>query len=916
YLSENLVAARDNLKVSGDIQQGIIQNANVWLMVLEKDGRIREWNRAAEVMSGYSARDVVGTNTIWKQLYPDPGYRKEITGMISEIISKNNFLENIRTTISCRDGSTKIILWNTKVLPHGSGQSPRFIAVGVDVTDRERAEAALRKSEGKYHTLFENMFEGFAYCRMIYDERDMPVDWVYLSVNRSFERITGQKGVEGKRVLEVLPDFRTQVPELFDTYGRVAITGTPERFEQYIKPLGVWHHISAFSPEKGYFVAVFEDITEGKASQDRIQEMLRIQEQQLRIINTSPAVSFLWKAEENWPVEMVSENISQFGYASEDFLSGRILFSSVIHPDDLERIGGEVKYNSTHHIDDYTQEYRMVGKNNKVFRVVDFTHIRRDASGTITHYEGIILDITLQKQAEEQIRASRQILEGILNTIPVRVFWKDKELTFLGCNTPFARDAGFEKPEDVIGRDDYSMGWRDQAELYRADDRAVIESRKPKFMIEEPQTTPDGETIYLLTSKLPLLDINGDAVGILGTYIDITERKRMEAQLRESRQLFSDIISFLPDPTFVIDKDGNVLAWNRAFEKISGIPAAGMIGKGNHEYSIWQYGKRRPILIDLVLHPDQDYGRMGYTEIQQEGRSVMAQTELIRPDHKNLTLSLVASPLYDAQGTIVGAIESMRDITRIKKAEADLSRLNTGLEKIVRDRTKALEDEVTVRKQAEVAIRASLDEKVLLLREIHHRVNNNLQIIISLTKLQMRTLEDPRMKQALAEMQNRVRAMSLVHEKLYRSENLSSIDLAEYTRFLANQLFSFYGIDHRHVALQMEIEKTPLDIDTAIPLGLVLNELISNALRHAFPDNRTGTLSISSHPDGDVITLVIKDDGHGMSPDFDWKETESLGFRLVNSLVDQLGGTIDKGPGQGTTFIIRLPRKSTGGSVS
>jgi two-component sensor histidine kinase len=292
----------------------------------------------------------------------------------------------------------------------------------------------------------------------------------------------------------------------------------------------------------------------------------------------------------------------------------------------------------------------------------------------------------------------------------------------------------------------------------------------------------------------------------------------------------------------------------------------------------------------------------------------MAETQVTLPSGRSAVLSLVASPLYDTTGSITGAIESMRDITRIKETEAELARLNTGLEEIVRDRTKALEDEVIVRKLAEKAIRASLDEKVLLLREIHHRVNNNLQIIISLTKLQIRTLEDPWMKQVLAETQNRVRAMSLVHEKLYLSENLSSIDLYDYTRFLATQLFASYGIDHRRVTLLTEIGKIALDIDTAIPLGLVLNELISNALRHAFPDNRSGTLSISSHVRDNLITLVIKDDGPGLKPGFDWKETDSLGLRLTNSLVDQLGGTIERGPGTGTMFIITLPSKSTGGS--
>ena len=113
----------------------------------------------------------------------------------------------------------------------------------------------------------------------------------------------------------------------------------------------------------------------------------------------------------------------------------------------------------------------------------------------------------------------------------MRVFWKDKNLVYLGCNAVFARDAGFADPKDIIGKDDYQMGWRDQAELYRGDDRQVIESGCSKFLIEEPQTTPEGNTITLLTSKIPLRNSKGEISGVLGTYMDITERKRMEEEI-------------------------------------------------------------------------------------------------------------------------------------------------------------------------------------------------------------------------------------------------------------------------------------------------------------------------------------------------------------------------------------------------
>ena len=133
------------------------------------------------------------------------------------------------------------------------------------------------------------------------------------------------------------------------------------------------------------------------------------------------------------------------------------------------------------------------------------------------------------------LRDSRKILEGIFDAIPVRVFWKDRSLVYLGCNEAFAIDAGFCAPGDVIGKDDFQMGWHDQAELYREDDRRVLESGVPKLLIEEPQTTPDGRVITLLTSKVPLRDVNGAVSGVLGTYMDITHRKLVEEALERER---------------------------------------------------------------------------------------------------------------------------------------------------------------------------------------------------------------------------------------------------------------------------------------------------------------------------------------------------------------------------------------------
>jgi two-component sensor histidine kinase len=221
------------------------------------------------------------------------------------------------------------------------------------------------------------------------------------------------------------------------------------------------------------------------------------------------------------------------------------------------------------------------------------------------------------------------------------------------------------------------------------------------------------------------------------------------------------------------------------------------------------------------------------------------------------------------------------------------------------------QQEIDERARAEAQIRASLIEKEVLLQEVHHRVKNNLQVISSLLNLQARQIGDPHVAKLLQDSQYRIRSMALIHEKLYRSHDLARIDMADYVRDLVTCLFQAYGTDVRAVTPRIRVERVLLGIDLAVPCGLILNELISNALKHAFPsgwsrpDGVEKEIRVELYQNGDDrLALLVSDNGVGFPANFDFRHATSLGLQLVNTLVNQINGAIEMRSHDGTEFRV------------
>jgi two-component sensor histidine kinase len=385
-------------------------------------------------------------------------------------------------------------------------------------------------------------------------------------------------------------------------------------------------------------------------------------------------------------------------------------------------------------------------------------------------------------------------------------------------------------------------------------------------------------------------------------YSDITGHKQGEDALRESelryRNLFENMQEGFAFCRMLYDKENRptdfiYLNVNPVFNQIAGTSL--VVGKSVTEVF--------PGIRETFPELFEIYGRVALT-----GKPESFDLDF-KPAKKWLHIS-VYSP---AKEYFVAIIE---DITKRKTADETIRTFGEHLEHEVIERTSDLSDvnlklmtEIGIRLEAEKQLTKTVGEKEVLIREVHHRVKNNLQIIISLLNLQSRYITDATTLSAFRESQNRVRAMALVHEKLYQSTDLAKIDFDNYIGFLANNLLQFFGMKGKGILLTIDIKDIFLATDTAIPLGLIINELISNSLKYAFPGGRTGEISLAIQRQDHALTILYKDNGVGIPDDFDWRNAMSMGLRLVITLVEQLDGTIELDRAAGTTFRINVREK-------
>lgn len=460
-------------------------------------------------------------------------------------------------------------------------------------------------------------------------------------------------------------------------------------------------------------------------------------------------------------------------------------------------------------------------------------------------------DITERMRAENALEDTKQRLETILGITGTGIDVIDPDFNLVYVDPNWQKVYGDPERRKCY---EYFMGRGDPCPGCGIP--KALETKQ--VQITEETLVKENDRIVEVHT-IPFLDSSGQWL-VAEFNVDITDRKRSEAALRESEELHRSLIDKAFDGIYLI-RDRRFVYVNPRFTEITG------------------YG------LEDVSSADFDMGIL----VTPQSRGVFEERYQARLRGETIP------DQYQFQ------IQSKDG--RIK--ELELSTVSLGSQShvvvlgIMRD--------ITERKRDEQKLRDALQEKDVMLREIHHRVKNNMQVISSLLRLQARVIPDPAIQSALNASQERIRSMALIHEKLYKSENLSRINFGDYIRDLVNRLLFMAGGTAASVDFEIDADDVELDINQAIPCGLIVNEIVSNSLKHAFPDGRSGTVRVEMRKEEPSrLKLMIRDDGIGLPESLDIRNPSTLGLQIVSDLVGQLDGTMDVERREGTAFTIQF----------
>ncbi|MEG4309458.1 PAS domain S-box protein [Microcoleus sp. AT8-B1] len=740
-----------------------------------------------------------------------------------------------------------------------------------EIIYRWQAEEALRESQEQLELFFSQSLDGFLF--MMLDEpvhwddtvdKEKVLDYVFTNgrVTKANDALIAQYGGTreefiGRTLYSLLSHNLTGgreiIREFFDA-GRIHIENDNRKFDGAL----IWvegDYICIYDSHGrivGYF-GVQRDISDRK----KAEATLRDSEERFRATVEQAAVGITHPDATGRYLRVNQKFCEIVGYSASELLSRT--WMDVTYPEDIDADLEQNKKLFAGKIDSFKMEKRLLHKDGTVVWVnITVSLIKEPLSGAI--YNVVVTeDISDRKKTEAALKESEERFRQLAENIE-SVFWmvnvQPQEIIYI--SPAYAK---------IWGRscaDLYAYG-RFFTESFHPEDRDRVIATFTKQMESEKDIEyrifrPDGQIRWIRARAFPIRNQAGQVYRIVGIAEDISESKQAEKTIRESEERFRQLAENIQDSVWLMSAEfTDLLYLSPAYEQIW--------GRSREEL----YAD--PLKMMEWVHPEDKILLEEAMGRVLQGESTNTEYRIFLPEGTIRWVCDRAFPIYDESGKIY--------------------------------RIAGICEDISDRKLTDARIQAALREKEVLLKEIHHRVKNNMQVISSLLQLQAQYIEDEATLTLFEESQTRIHSMALIHEQLYQSEHLDRIALSPYVENLVANLYQSFGCGNTSIKFNLKVDPIYLNIETAIPCGLIINELVSNSLKYAFISSLAGEIYINFHEiNNSQFHLTIQDNGRGFSANFDLENTETLGLRLVKMLAYQLEASIAIDSQRGTCYSL------------
>ena len=842
------------------------------------DGTVLEANPAFAKILGYqSQHELIGQNI--KGLYTEKTDRNSYIDRLRKVGSINNYISHLRR----KDGQILTLNNNVSIQPDDNGDLNIIEGTLIDITELEDTANALKTSEEKYRLLFEEANTGIL---LLSTEKN---DSFIIDLNRVSLQLFGYDNAQlvGLKLSDVAVNGN-ELQKKISTLIEVGHEKEKLELEWNFKRKNgnnFYAEVSfipiVFGREK-IVQAIVKDISERKKNE---KELLDSQRSFKNIVDNSPAAILIFTDNKLVYLNPSGERL----YNS--LLNNKSTNLKEVFPDNIKFILGDLINEKSEESNSYTEVELGDAVNSKKYSLSVVKTVYNNEKSNLF----LMQDITLQteyntqklraelaeetnKNLQEEIIKHRQTQAELLE----KTFWLnalfessynlfilslDKNFRLSSFNENFKRMIKKKLDIDVKIGDNFM-------DLFDSDNeaRSKIEERFKRVL--------DGQTLEFVshfTSKTgevwvesflnPVNMLHGDVVEISFISHEITDKIEAQRKSKISEANNRAILLAMPDILYKVNKDGFFTDYRinlpRGLDQLDGFLATRDI-VGKHVSSVFVDNAVAEKFMDDI------------------------------------------NEALDKNELVTDTIEFRRDGDVSQKViyyENRFSKMNE-------DEVIVLSRNITETIEYEARLLESVKEKEVLLKEVHHRVKNNLQVINSILNLQSSYVTDPKTLEIINESQNRIRSMSYIHESLYQTKDFSSINFADYITNLVQNLVHSYQLYENKINLDLNIEPVNLALDQAIPCGLILNELISNSLKYAYPDEKKGTIAIHVHEENKRIHMRVEDFGIGLPVDFKLENSESLGLSLVYTLVDQLDGELILKTSGGTKFLITFDKQN------